>query len=80
MWLAKAMGVMFVESEGASGAERACMSIALKQLKTVIAARRAALPAADAYDGLELRVARAGCSRAKARELGSDELPESPFG
>ena len=48
MWLAKAMGVIFVESDGAPGADRACMSIALKQPKTARAAKRAAWPAADA--------------------------------
>ena len=48
MWLAKAMGVIFVESDGAPGADRACMSIALKQPKTARAAKRAAWPAAVA--------------------------------
>eukprot|EP00964_Phaeocystis_antarctica_P012400 scaffold6838_cov36-Phaeocystis_antarctica.AAC.2 len=42
------MGVIFVESDGAPGADRACMSIALKQPKTARAAKRAAWPAAVA--------------------------------
>ena len=42
MWLAKAMGVIFVESDGAPGADRACMSSALKQPKIVSAVKMAA--------------------------------------